>query len=378
MAYQGGGLSISLSQIDLKLLQIIELNPTISIQELAKKTGVSWITANRHLQQLRDAQVLSDPVAVFNPDKLGLERYIVLLRAKTERSIEVLEVACDVHPYTHYRSRTYGPYTGLFAQFDIPPDGRDNLQRFLEGLCKLDMCEIVDARRGTSFRTSTKTNLELFDSMTMTWDYDWTEWSHDISTVSDREELSSFTASEIPLLTPVDLRILQELTANANVNQTHLQKKLSLSQSSVSRKVIALTQNYIESVRAQIDRSRFDVTSTKMFFCPHAEDSIRNKLFNAFSLETAPPFPISIDLLEEHGVLLWGRMPPSHEHKLFYTLWKFLPELQVFTMDTVRNHSRLYWFYPDNFDADRKRWRSDKHWMIEQPMQSLKEKYGLL
>ncbi len=358
-------------------MQVIELEPTISIQELAKKTGVSWITANRHLQRLRDAQILSDPIAVFSPDRLGLERHIVFLRATAERSIEVLEDACDAHPYTHYRSRVYGPYTGIFAQFDIPPEGRTNLQRFLETLCKLDKCEIVELRRSTGHRVVSHTKLELFDPKTMTWNYDWTEWSDKIATSSDKIDTSSSSPTRSISLTQVDLQILRELTANANVNQAQLQEKLSISQSSVSRKMISLSENYIESVRAQIDRSRFDVTSTKLFYCPHADDAVRNRLFNAFSLESAPPFPISLDLLDDHGVLLWGRMPPSHEHKLFYTLWKILPDLQVFTMDTIRGHSRLYWFYPDNFDTDRKSWRSDTHWMIEQPMQELREKYGL-
>ncbi len=368
---------VPLSQIDLELLHIIELDPTISVQELAKKTGVSWITANRHIKRLREERVLSEPIAVFNPDRLGLERHVVMLKATSENDLEVLEVACDVHPYTHYRVRTYGPYTGLFAQFDIPSDGVGNLHKFLDELSRLNICEVVEARRSTGHRTSTRTNLQKFDSKTMTWDYDWEEWTHAIAKTSDHIQPMS-PSKEISTLTPVDLQILRELTANANVNQTVLQEKLSLSQSSVSRKVLALTENYIESVRAQIDRSIFDVTSTKMFYCPRVDDPTRYRLFNSFSLENAPPFPIYIDLLDANGVLIWGRMPPSHEHRLFYTLWQYLPSLQVFTMDTVRNHSQLYWFYPDNYDAEKKRWRSDSDWMIEQPLRELKAKFGVV
>jgi len=367
-----------LSQLDLELLHLIELRPTISVQELAKKTGVSWITANRHIQRLRDERILSDPVAVFNPGSFGLVRHVVFVECRNEDSLRTIELACDLHPYTHYRSRVYGPYPGAFAQFDIPVGGERHLVTFFNRLSNISACDVRVLRKSSGYRKSTVPNLALFDPKSMTWEYDWSAWTDAIAQASTKLPSdvppSERRTSTPPNLTRTDLEILRELTANANINQSSLQKRLSLSQSTVSRKVIFLRESFIDSVRAQIDRSRFDITSTKMFYCDEVDIETQARLFNALHSESAPPFPMSIDLLDGNALLLWGRMPPSHEHSLFYVLWRYLPGLQVFTMDTVRDHSRLYWFYPENFDVDTQSWRNDERWMVDEPLRQLESR----
>ncbi len=362
---------MNLTELDLRILQLIELNPTISVREIAEKAGTSWITANKHIEALRARGVLSDPIAVFNPSRLGLVRVVVLFKAHTRDQLAGIELACDVHPYTHYRARIYGPYTGILSQFDIPSAGLDKLYAFLDRLKKVGICEDVIYHLSNGYRTSTTTNLEFFDSQSMSWNYDWSSWRSAISSASPILPVQKEQVLEHPDFGTTDLIILRELTANATVPQSKLQKKLGLSQSTVSRKVISITNNYIESIRAQIDRSQFDVTSTKLFYCESTDEGRRNQLFNAFLTDSAPPFPLSIDLLSDSGVILWGRMSPSHEHNLFYSLWEHLPDLQVFTMDTVRTHSCLYWFYPDNFDPDSNMWRSDTKWIVDDPLASL-------
>ena len=175
-------------------------------------------------------------------------------------------------------------------------------------------------------------------------------------------------------LTPVDLQILRELTKNAGIKQTEIREILHLSRSTASRRVKMIIDNYIESIRAQINRSRFDVVATKLFLCLESPEVPRNQIYNAFSSSSSPPFPLSIDLLEKGTISLWGRMPPSHEHNLFYTLWYHLPELQIFTMDTVGNHSQLYWFYPDNFNQETKTWKKDENYIIEGPLNELRRR----
>ncbi|NWF96625.1 MAG: winged helix-turn-helix transcriptional regulator [Candidatus Thorarchaeota archaeon] len=363
-----------LSDTDLKLLHLLETSPTISVRELAHRAGISWITADRHLRELRENGVISDSVAVFGPSRLGLDRLSVLLKAGRESQVRQLESACDAHPYTHYRSRVYGPYAGLFAQFDIPHEGVAMLKRFLTELQDGGVCERVTYLRSMDYRRSTKTNPELFDPTTLSWTYSWDKWERDITAArtelpqgSPRRRLHELG------LTRVDLSLLEELTKNASVSQSVLEKKYGLSQSTVSRKLIFLRENVIESVRAQIDRSRFDITSTKLFYSPRVPDDDRAKVYNAFSAPSAPPFPLSIDLLEGGGVILWGRMPPSYEHGLFYLLWSRLPEIQVFTMDTVGSHSRMYWFYPDNVDFERNTWKYDEDWMFKKPLSELQQ-----
>jgi len=363
-----------LTEVDLRILRVVELDPQISVQELAKRVGISWVTAREHLARMRREGVLADPTAVFSPARLGLVRHVAIFGVEGEEQMQRLEEACDLHPYTHYRVRIYGPYAGIFAQFDVPPAGEEGLRRFFEGLRDLGLCREYREWRSSGYRRATVTELERFDPRTNRWRYDWDKWRRDIERADS--SLPPPPAGVVPF-TPVDLQILRELTVNAAVRQTELRRKLYLTRSTASRKVRFVLENFVDSVRARIDRSLFDVVATKLFFCSEADPAARARLYNAFSAPSAPPFPLSIDLLEGGGVLLWGRMPPSHEHSLFYTLWEYLPGLQVFTMDTVGDHSRLYWFYPDNYDQRRGEWRTSTEYVAEAPLRSLKHKLGL-
>ncbi len=363
---------MGLSELDIKLLQLIELAPTMSVRELAEKAGTSWITAKKHLQHLKDIGVLSAPIAVFNPTSLGLNRYIVFFLASDLRQIERLEKACDIHPYTHYRSRIYGPYPGIFAQFDIPASAVANLKEFLSKLKEIDICDNVVVEPSSGHRTTTVTNLDHYQPDTMSWQYDWTSWSKEItSSPNELPDIEPNHLGRVSEFSMIDLKILRDLTSNAKISQKNLREKYSISQSSTSRKVIDIMKNHIESVRAQIDRSQFDIVSTKLFYCDEADNVNRNKLFNAFSFKSAPPFPLSVDLLKSGGVILWGRMPPSHEHHLFYSLWHLLPRLQVFTMDTVGGHSCLYWFYPENYNESKNNWKTGRQWVVDTPFEEL-------
>jgi len=229
--------------------------------------------------------------------------------------------------------------------------------------------------KSTGYRLSTTTNLQKYDSTSMSWKYDWYPWLEEICSVSNKlPDIALRNEPVDSLPSGVELEILRRMTANADVSQSELEAELSLSQSTISRKMILVRENYIDSIRAQIDRSRFDISSTKLFYCPDASDDNRATIYNALLSKLAPPFPLAIDLLERGGFLLWGRMPPSHEHSLFYALWTKLPSLQVFTMDTVRNHSRLYWFYPENISAEGN-WKSDDEWLLHEPLRELQKHY---
>lgn len=344
------------------------------MKRLAENVGTSWITANRHIEQLRESGILSNSYAVFNPGSLGLVRHVVFFDASSETQVERLEMACDLHPYTHYRSRIYGPSAGLFTQFDIPPSGAQLLSEFLSGLRGLGFCDDAEDIPSIGHRYSTPVNLERFDSESQSWDYDWSKWLSVIDG-SDSETGDAEQNLQPPQLSSVELNILRDLTSNADISQRELQEKYSISQSTASRKMTAVKEQYIESIRARIDRSRFDVTSTKLFYCSQAAKGVRQKIFNALQRDDAPPFPLSIDLLSQDAVLIWGRMPPTHEHRLFYSLWRYLPKLKVFTMDTVGNHSSLYWFYPENYDLDNGSWKVGRDWMVTIPLEALKRKY---
>ncbi|MFX1475691.1 MAG: winged helix-turn-helix transcriptional regulator [Promethearchaeota archaeon] len=365
---------MTLTYLDFKMLQLIELHPQITVQELAKRLDITWVTAREHLKQLKRKGILAEPIAVFNPDHLGLERHVVIFKVHTENQIIGLEHACDIHPYTHYRSRIYGPFAGVFAQFDIPSLGNSVLQQFFEHLQEMELFDEILLHKSTGYRRSTVLDLQRYNPHTMVWTYNWQNWMKAIREAAQTLPPIKNPSSTDNAFSFIDLQILRELTARATIKQTEIRDKFSLTKSTTSRKIKFIFENYIESIRAQIRRAEFNVIATKFFYCLNAKPQLRNQLFNAFAAPSCPPFPLSIDLLEENGVSLWGRMPPTNEYHLFYTLWEHLPSLQVFTMDTVGSHSRLYWFYPENYDSEASAWRVDKDYVIDTPLKMLKRK----
>ena len=80
------------------------------------------------------------------------------------------------------------------------------------------------------------------------------------------------------------------------------------------------------------------------------------------------------ELLKQDGLLFWGgAMPAIHEHHLAYSLWQFFKTFETYTLDTSISGADTYWFYPNNFDFTTHTWKSDRAYLIEQPLEELRQ-----
>ncbi|KKK57054.1 hypothetical protein LCGC14_3058370, partial [marine sediment metagenome] len=121
---------------DFKLIQALQTDPLISMKKLAKKVDISWPTVKKRYNRMVEEGIIGLPVAIYKVETLGLLRISVIAKVLTMELLKKLELACDVHPYTHYRSRFFGEHFGLLIQFDIPnnSEAQDNIKLFFDEL----------------------------------------------------------------------------------------------------------------------------------------------------------------------------------------------------------------------------------------------------
>ena len=80
---------MNLSESDLKLLQALQQNVSLSQIELAERSGLSRTSVWRRVRELEDAGVIESRVALLNPKTLGLQIHVLLSVSMVEHSDRV-------------------------------------------------------------------------------------------------------------------------------------------------------------------------------------------------------------------------------------------------------------------------------------------------
>ena len=80
---------MNLSESDLKLLQTLQQNVSLSQIELAERSGLSRTSVWRRVRELEEAGVIESRVALLNPKALGLQIHVLLSVSMVEHSDRV-------------------------------------------------------------------------------------------------------------------------------------------------------------------------------------------------------------------------------------------------------------------------------------------------
>lgn len=80
---------MKLSSSDLKLLDALQADVTLSQIELAERAGLSRTSVWRRVRELEDAGVIDSRVALLNPRSLGLQIHVLLSVSMVEHSDKV-------------------------------------------------------------------------------------------------------------------------------------------------------------------------------------------------------------------------------------------------------------------------------------------------
>ncbi|MHA1973940.1 MAG: winged helix-turn-helix transcriptional regulator [Candidatus Hodarchaeales archaeon] len=363
-----------ISNEDYKIINILEIDPLMSYSDLAEKLGVSWPTAKNRVQVLRSKDIIRTPVAVYNIEALGLHRITVIWTLANYENLKKLEKLCDLHPYTHYRSRGYGRGFYLIAQFDVPEEVIPLMYELNSILEKNEFCEESVILESSGKKIETFPELEFYDPETNNWHFDWESWVKEVNKAkSEINNSNNIKQLDLTIFDEIDFKILREITRNPMIKQAEIMRKFAISRTEAHRRYNLIFGKLISCVRLRYNRILFNLVNTKLFWIAEASSKKVAQLYNTFR-NIPPPFRLGMDVLKDKGALIWGGgLPNIQEHELAFTLWLLFKKYEVITLDTSQDKAAIYWFYPENFDFESYQWKKSREWVIEQPLKQLNE-----
>jgi DNA-binding Lrp family transcriptional regulator len=332
--------------------------------ELASLLGITRITAKKRVDDLKERDIIRTPIAIYNPHALGLNRINILAFVNSIEKLLTLELACDEHPYTHYRARVYGGQFGLLMQFDTPINTIHLIEEFMKKLVKEGIIQQYELLPSTGIRNDIYADLARYNAKMSRWTFSWDEWFANLDKEKSILPKKQKIVNDFTTFQQSHFKILRMLTANASIKQTEIIEKLKLSRTQTHREYNYVIENYIERIRFIYNREIFDLTETYIAIGSDLDKNISGQIFSAIN-NNPPPFRLALDLIENKNVLLWGNMTPAQASSFAFSMWRTISSTKIYTLDTKK--SRLYWFYPNNFDFQIMTWKTSKDYIIKEP-----------
>ena len=361
---------MNISTKDLALIFALEEDPFISITKLAEMLKLSRPTVKKRMEALKKQGILGKPMALYQPETLGLERKHIFAEVSSQEDLKKLENACEAHPYTKYRARTFGGNFGLYMQYEIPQNTLLLLNEFMQNLLDSKHLSNFQILESSGIRTISFPDLNKFDVDSLTWDFSWKNWFQSLMSYSsvihekEKEELS------YSVYKPLHFQILRKISSDASINQTELIDTFGLSKTEAHRSYKFVMSKYIDRVRLIYDRESFNLTETYLAFSSYVGYKRQAQIFNQMK-ENPPPFHVSFDMLEKGGIIIWGNMSSSQATDFAFSSWKSLNNVRIYILNTKRGGSRMYWFYPNNFDFEKQNWKISRKYMIDEPLSKI-------
>lgn len=344
----------------------------MTLKELADHLGVTWTTAKKRYTHLKEKGIIRNPIALYDPFTLGLQRISVLAFVPSVTALKRVEKSCDIYPYTNYRSRLFGGRFGIFIQYDIPYGSSNLLNEFLTRLQNLDLVLEYELYENIGLHFETYPDLTKFNSETHSWDFSWPEWFSNLSKVSEFLPETPSPLKDYSKFRRSHFNILRALTANASVKQRELREKFHLSRTEAHRQYNFVLNNYIDRIRLIYKREIFDITETYLAICSNVDGTLQAQFYNSLK-ENSPPFHLGLSILQDNYIQLWGNMSPAQAISLSYSIWQSIESCQIFILNTKDEGSFAYWFYPNNFDFEKGKWNVSKGYMVNDPIRRLEE-----
>jgi len=361
---------MNISIKDLALIFALEEDPFISITKLSEMLKLSRPTVKKRMENLKKQGILGKPIALYQPENLGLERKHVFAEVTSQDDLKKLEKACEEHPYTRYRARTFGGVFGLYMQFEIPPNTLHLLNEFIQRLQDNKYLTEFKILESSGRRTVSFPDLNKFNVDSLTWDFSWNKWFKSLKSYSSKIYEPEKKETDYSIYKPQHFQVLRKISSDASINQSELKDALGLSKTETHRSYKFVMDKYIDRVRLIYDRESFNLTETYLAISSFIGEEKQAQIYNQMK-ENPPPFHISVDMLENYGIIIWGNMSTSQATDFAFSAWKALNNAYIYILNTKKGGSRMYWFYPNNFDFDKQYWKISREYMIEEPLSKI-------
>jgi len=364
------------NQQKLALLFALQEQPIAPAAQLAKEIGVTPPTARTWLKSLEDEKVYSGVQANLKFRRLGLEMDDFLLEVSSYDALKKIEKFCYAHPYTSYRARVFGGKTqGIILQFRQPDRARKHLESALEKMKKAGLITRIRElpTLGIAYGSIyTRPRLEAWDSENLTWHFDWDKWWEDATEPADNE---MFLPREPPSPIDVDLRdvqLIEQLTLNARRKNVELIRAIKLNpnmkgvQQDVSTRLSRIDHELVEDYRVYINWNHFDIYNTPFVIAKSASRQTRKLITHLKDSK----FPFSSSIRETPDGFVWSaRLPSAHLSELVSLVWRITESYEILSIDY--KHSMWYGLWAGAFDEEKKDWKTDKAFCLEEPLSAI-------
>lgn len=357
---------------DFAILLALNQDPFMSMSELSRQIKVSEPEATERYDLLKAKGVIKNPIAMFNPESLGLQRIYVITILPDYPCLEIIEELCTAHPYTHYRTRIYGGSIGVFIQFDIPIGTQKYIEMLFETLVEKKIIASFEISESSGVRTESYPNLDKYNAGTSSWSFIWPIWFATLEVDPPRLPTPLEIKRNFSEFTPAQGKILEFLTENASLSINELCDKSGLSKEVVETEYSIVKEKYVGVIRFMYDREIFDLTETIIAFGSAVDLLRQERLYNGIKTDT-PPFFLSLDILKDNKILIWITMSPGQASDFTYACWQNIPNFKIHVLDTKTQGSMHYCFYPENFDFTSGKWKASQEYMVDEPLQATKK-----
>ncbi len=387
----------------LEILRILENYPLDSFSGHARKLGISTQTMIRKVEYLKDADRIREVHSTLNPEKMGLERYVVIFKTTTVEQISFLELSCDIHPYTNSRNRLFGHMYGLFTVFDIPKGTLRHLESFLEFMVGREFCSQYQIYKSAGERAYY--TQPVHNNITDLDEFDIEGYFSKKLTGKPKTEINVSAEVSEDTFHPIHLLILRDITINMRIPMSELcqeyKKYLTLPKEKENFNVLPegfrpyleefyaedrtenaiyldfkkkyhfITDNFIEDYWWGVNRKYFEMFIRFSYIIRDIKEEEKSRLFRVLS-EFRPPFSIYMEDLGK-DLFITLSLPPYYQIRMSYWMRNHYENLSFYMMDSFGYNAVKYRFYVHNYNIKNQKWREDTEWMFEGVVKSVQE-----
>ncbi|MHA1687128.1 MAG: hypothetical protein ACTSYD_12120 [Candidatus Heimdallarchaeaceae archaeon] len=368
-----------ITRLEYSILLFLQQHPLANLSLISDNLGVSFYTVKKTYQSLLLKNLISGVAAIISPAALNLEKATVFFEVDNYQSIKKLEKILDSHNYTRYRSRYIcGESRGLYVNFELPSQCAPFLQEFGDLLVEKGIINFyaLFSRNFGEYRTSA--NVRFVDWETLEWRFDIKSWINSLhsSGLGDSTDIQTSvtkpTFNNSFRINELDLWVMRALSKDAKLTIKKLKeiietesdyiqnRRIVKDPSTISRSVKRIEDKFILEYQLLLNNKLLGLDN-QIIFQIHEDGTLFKKLVSHL---VKYPLPFKSTLSQFSGGFHWYiRCPSEYMSELVNAIW----ELNPLSMKVIHliPPSRLYYFYPLNYDIVNKKWKDDYSWFFD-------------
>jgi len=307
---------------------------------------------------------------------LGLELVDVIVKADSEKKLQIIKKIGDEHPYIIYYNRTYGDVNGMHIQLTNPIGSTNLIQTLFQKMKNIGYIDDFNILKYSMPSVYSAIKVDAWDSEFLSWNFSWKDWfERNISsaTLTSNHSLEPLDApgSAKSWIKKQDIAIIGELTWNARRKNSDMITRLKtrgwdISIPTFSRRLKMVKEECVETYRTYIYPKNFDILNTFLIWGYGAEEELQ-KIKTRMEIH---PIPFLSTLKIDGYKLYWYlHLSTSQMSDLLFYLRPKLPELHLNYIDSPR--TQTYLLNADAWDEKKQEWIVDEDFYINQVLKSL-------